>query len=380
MGGSGLIATRLGLELAELGHEIHFLFYKRPFFLKDNDKLDNVTFHMVTGPSYALFRDIGSQYTIQAASKLAEIVRSESIDLIHSHYAIPHAVSAYLAAQIEPVLTVVTTHGSDAHTLGPDPSYNETIGLAIRNASAITSVSEFLARETENVFNLPKGKINVIYDFIDTEEFRPPTSQRRKSIVQASNFRPIKQVPFLIEIFAQLREEFPDWDLELIGNGPDRPTSVRKARQLKIKDKVKFLGVRNDIPDLFSTASIMASTSRIESFGVTLGEAMACETPVLAPLTGGIPELIVQNKTGLLFELDSIGDAVEKFRMMMNSEDLRTKMGKAARRHVETNFSTKNIVKQYEQLYYEVIDNCKSRDQVNFQKNIQIDRENEMNY
>ena len=154
MGGSGLITTRLGIELANRGHDIHFLFYKKPFFLKDFDKLDNITFHLVDRPSYALFKDIGAPYTIQAAAKISQVVKDFGIELMHSHYAIPHAVSGYLASQIHPVRTISTLHGSDAHTLGNQESYNSVISLALKNQSRITAVSKYLADEAGKIFNL----------------------------------------------------------------------------------------------------------------------------------------------------------------------------------------------------------------------------------
>ncbi|MHA2092772.1 MAG: N-acetyl-alpha-D-glucosaminyl L-malate synthase BshA [Candidatus Kariarchaeaceae archaeon] len=351
MGGSGLIATRLGLQLAENGHEIHFLFYKRPFLLGDRDKLENITFHQIDRPSYALFSEIGAPFTIQSAAKIVKVARSEKIELLHSHYAIPHAVSSYLASNSIPLKTIVTTHGSDTHTLGHDPSYNEMVGLALKNTTCVTSVSNFLARETETVFKLPSDSVKVIYDFVDTQEFKPESENRSLSIVQASNFRPVKQVPLLVEIFSKVVGSFPSWSLNLIGNGPEWPLCLRKVRELKIKDNVNFLGVQTDIPKIFSEASILASSSKIESFGLTIAEGMACETPIWAPDTGGIPELCVNGETGFLYNQDDISDAVEKLSKLMENEDLRRKFGRNGRERINRYFSTEIIVKQFENLY-----------------------------
>jgi N-acetyl-alpha-D-glucosaminyl L-malate synthase BshA len=356
MGGSGLIATRLGLHLAENGHDIHYVFYKKPFLLADYDRFENITYHQIDRPSYALFTDIGAPYTIQSASKISEIVKSEKIDIVHSHYAIPHAVASYIASKITPVKTMVTTHGSDTHTLGHYPSYQTSISLALKETSCVTSVSKFLADETETVFDLPKNSVNVVYDFIDTEEFKPLTEDRSKSIVQASNFRPVKQVPRLIEIFSKVIEAFPEWKLNLIGNGPEWPTCVRKVRELGIKESVNFLGVKNNIPELFSQASILASTSEIESFGLTIAEGMACETPVWVPNVGGIPELCVDGETGSIYEPNDDNDAVEKLRALMENKSIRRKYGRNGRKRIKEFFSTDIIVKQYEKLYSDLVD------------------------
>ncbi|OLS22311.1 MAG: D-inositol 3-phosphate glycosyltransferase [Candidatus Heimdallarchaeota archaeon LC_2] len=355
MGGSGLIATRLGIELANIGHEVHFLFYKKPFFLKDFDKLDNITFHLIERPSYALFKEIGAPYTIQASAKIAEIVRNHHIDIMHSHYAIPHAVVSYLAKKMSGIRNVVTTHGSDTHTLGKDPSYNETLQLAIQDMNGITSVSNFLARETEQVFNLKKNSVKTIYNFINTNEFYPMSEERELSIMHASNFRPVKNVPYMIQIFAELADDFPKWKLNLVGNGPDSPVCQRVARELKIKDRVNFLGARKDIPKLLSKASILASTSRIESFGLTIAEAMATETAVLASSVGGIPEICKHGESGLLFDHNSKSDAVEQLAKLMSNEQLRQKLGKKGREVIQEKFSTDKIIKEYENIYDSIL-------------------------
>lgn len=355
MGGSGQIATRLGIELANKGHNVHFLFYKKPFFLKDFDKLDNITFHLVEQPSYALFKDIGAPYTIQASAKIAEIVRQYKIDIMHSHYAIPHAVVSYLAKKMSGIRNLVTTHGSDAHTLGKDPSYNETLQLALHDMNGVTSVSNFLARETEEVFNLKNNSVKTVYDFINTSEFYPMSEERELSIMHASNFRSVKQVPFMIEIFSELANDYPSWKLDLVGNGPDWSVCHRIAREFKIKNRVNFLGTRKDIPKLLSKASILASTSKIESFGLTIAEAMATETAVWASNVGGIPEVCEHEKTGLLFDPTSKSDAVEKLAKLMSSEQLRQTLGRKGRQVVKEKFSTEKIIAEYEDIYETIL-------------------------
>ncbi len=356
MGGSGMIATRLGLELAKLSEfDIHFLFYKRPFFLKDSDKQKNITFHQIDRDGYALFSEIGSPFTIQSASKMAQIVRKEKIDIIHSHYAIPHAVSSYLASQMSTTKTIVTTHGSDVHTLGKLAAYNSSLSLALKNTDTVTSVSNYLARETEEVFDLKKDSVPVIYDFVSTDLFKKPEGERELAIIQASNFRPVKQIPLLVELFAKVAHEFPDWCLKLVGDGPEATVTLRRARELKIKSQVKFLGVQKNIPDLFANASILASTSRNESFGLTIAEAMSCGTPVWVPSVGGIPELCDDGKTGYVYDLEDQEDAVDKLAKLMENEQLRRKMGDAARDRVIDKFSIPVILKEYVSLYDKIM-------------------------
>ena len=352
-----MITTRLGLELAELGHDVHFLFYKRPFFLKDSDKKSNITFHQVERPNYALFQDIGSPFTIHSASKIAKVVREENIDILHSHYAIPHAVSSYLASKISSVKTVVTTHGSDVHTLGTHEGYNETISLALKGTSLVTSVSKYLARDTEKVFGLDVNSVPVIYDFVNTTLFKPSERERECSLIQASNFRPVKQLPLLVEMFAEIAHDFPNWKLKLIGGGPEVTVTLRKARQMKIKKQVEFLGVRRNIPQLFAKSSILVSSSKMESFGLTLAEAMACGTPIWAPRVGGIPELCEDGVTGYLYDFENKDDAVDKLAKMMADERVRMKMGAAARKRISENFAIDIIIKQYEDKYKSILDN-----------------------
>lgn len=358
IGGSGMVATRLGLELANRSdYEVHMLFYKKPFLLENQEILPaNLIFHQIERSGYALFKDIGAPFTIHSASSMARIVKSEQIDIIHSHYAIPHAVSAYLANQMNPVKTVVTTHGSDTHTLGKHVSYQSTISLALRNSDIVTSVSDFLARESEVVFGLDEGSVRVIYDFINTEIFNPiDFNDKELSIVQASNFRSVKRIPMLIEIFSKINEDFPDWELKLVGDGPELTTSVRITREMNLQNQVKFLGIRADIPDIFSRSSILISASEIESFGLTIAEAMSCGTPVIAPRVGGIPEVVNDGITGLLYDSSDMEDAVDKLSRMMADHELRKRMGINSREQIKNKFSVQKIVSQYDKLYSELL-------------------------
>lgn len=355
MGGSGLIATRLGTELANRGYEVHFLFYRKPFFLTQDKIPENAHLHILEQPSYALFKDIGAPYTIQAASKLTDIIRTYNIDILNSHYAIPHAVSSYLASKMTNVKTVVSTHGSDVHSLGKDTSYRETLALALSETDQVTSVSNFLARETESVFGLHPNSVKVIYDFVDTDEFKPLEAERKLNIIQASNFRPVKQIPYMIEIFAEVVKNFPEWKLDLVGNGPDWPLCMRKVRQLKVRQNVNFLNVRKDVPTLIANSSILASTSSIESFGLTLAEGMSCETPIWAPSVGGIPEVVEPGVTGELYDIGSKDDAINSLSKLMEDKAYRQKLGKNGRNYIKEHFSYEKIIKEYEILFQSLL-------------------------
>ncbi len=342
MGGSGMIATRLGVELSR-EFEVHFLFYKKPFFLKESE-FNNVIFHNLDLVNYALFSEIGSLYTIQAANAILDIIDKYNIDILHSHYAIPHSVVASLVKKLRNVKIITTTHGSDVHTLGKHNNFKSVLSDALQNHDCVTSVSDYLSNLTESVFNIEGVK--TIYDFVNTDIFKP-NKNKEHYIVQASNFRPVKQIPKMIDIFSKVADNFPQWKLKLIGDGPDWGVAIRKARLLGIKNQVEFPGIVPDIPKIFGNAAIMMSTSKVESFGMTIAEAMSCETPVVAPNVGGIPEVL--GSTGFLYESDE--DAVEQLSKLMENEKLRIRMGKQARDRIVNNFSIDRIVEKYSHLY-----------------------------
>ena len=354
IGGSGLIASKLGLELDNRDYDVHFMANNEPFHLKEKNVDNRVKFHKVDDLDYALFKDIGSPYTITAAEKMIKIVERYDIDVVHTHYSLPHAVVAYLTKLKTGVKVVSTTHGSDTHTLGKSKKFNSIIGMALENSDCVTSVSKFLAESTKNIFDLSMD-VKTIHNFIDPSEFKPLREERRKSIIQASNFRPIKQLPFMLEMFAGVSKDFPDWNLDLIGYGPDYPICMRKAKALKIRDKVKFLGVRNDIPIQIAKASILGSTSKIESFGLTIAEAMSCETPVIAPNVGGIPEICVNNENGNLYESGNLVDGTNKLRDLIEDEEKRRRYGENSRKRILDKFTPEIIVKKYEDVYENIL-------------------------
>lgn len=348
LGGSGMLATRLAIELAKRDHDVHYISYKRPFGLIAD--IEHITLHQVPLGSYSLFSEIGNLYTINLANFIAKVVKQESIEVVNSHYAIPHAVSGYLASQLVKFKSVVTLHGSDTHLLGQQEAFRDVVGLALRNSEELTAVSHYLADLSVETFQLPT-KPHVIYDFIDIDEFRPGPEHRPNVIVHASNFREIKRVPFLVETFGRVAQDHPDWRLRLIGDGPDRIKCLRLARQLKIRNQIDFVEPHMNIPHDFANAAILACPSRVESFGLTIGEGMSCETPIWASTGGGIPEVCVDGETGELFDPEDNDEAEEDLRRLMDDENRRRRMGKKAREVVSEKFSMKQIVTEYERTF-----------------------------
>jgi L-malate glycosyltransferase len=348
LGGSGMVATRLAMELSNRGHDIHYISYKKPFGLVKHQP--NLTLHEVKVSNYSLFREIGSLYTINLSNFIKKVVQEQNLSIVNSHYGIPHAVSCYLAKQMIDFKSIVSLHGSDVHLFGDDEAFHDIMSHVLQNTDMLTTVSDYLADLSYKTFKL-KTKPLVIYDFIDTNEFKPLGIEREKVIVHASNFRDIKRVPFLVNIFAKIAKDFPDWKLKLIGDGPDRITVARQVREYGIRDQVIFVDPHMDIPREFAEASILATPSKIESFGLTIGEGMACETPIWATNTGGIPEVCVDGETGFLFDPNDYEQAEEKLRHLMSDEHLRVEMGRKGRQFIKAKFDIKKIVDQYECLF-----------------------------
>ncbi len=346
-----MVATRLAGELARRGHQVHFLSYKRPYAFQPDQ--DYVHIHKVPVDSYALFKEIGNLYTIKLANSIARIVREYKLSVFNSHYGLPHSVSSFLAKQITDFASITTLHGSDTHLLGKAKAFNELMSISLKSDVAVTAVSRFLSDLAMEVFDLDQ-KPTVIYDYIDTKKFTPGPDKREKVIIHASNFREIKNIPYLIDLFAEVADEFPEWKLRLIGDGPERPLCYRKVRLLGLRERVEFVDPTREIPRAFQNAAILAATSRMESFGLTIGEAMATETPVITSNVGGTSELCVDGKTGFLFELDDKEGAVERLSTLMSDEELRRKLGKQGRKRILEHFSVDKIVNQYLKLFQNI--------------------------
>jgi N-acetyl-alpha-D-glucosaminyl L-malate synthase BshA len=363
-GGSGAVATELGLELARRGHDIHFVSYASPFRLRGF--AERVTFHEVTQLEYPLFEQ-SSPYALALAVKQHEVAKREQLDLMHVHYAIPHAATAWLAKQMladEGVdLKIVTTlHGTDITLVGQDPSYYTLTKFSIEKSDAVTAVSAYLREETYRAFGCGDCEVRVIPNFISTADYHPPTDdsfrrrlapQGHRILVHVSNFRPVKRVSDVIKIFAGVRKQLPA-TLVLVGDGPDRDAAEHQVDGLGLRKDVRFLGKVESVGDVLRGADLFLLPSATESFGLAALEAMACGVPVIASAAGGIPEVVDDGKTGFLAPPGDVATMSERaLRLLGNSaEHERLKQAAAAR---ALDFSADRAVPRYEALYEEVL-------------------------
>ncbi|MCS7052304.1 MAG: N-acetyl-alpha-D-glucosaminyl L-malate synthase BshA [Ignavibacterium sp.] len=361
-GGSGAIATELGKELALRGHEIHFISYAVPFRL--NKYVENIIYHEVESSNYPLFEF--SLYTLSLTSKMAEVAEFENLDLLHVHYAIPHAVSAYLAKEIlkekRDIKIITTLHGTDITLVGLEPNFLPLVNFSIEKSDAVTAVSRFLKEKTITQYEIKK-EIEVIPNFVDTEIFKPnPNSKYRghiapngeKVLIHTSNFRPVKRVTDVIKIFDKVNKEIPS-KLLLIGDGPDRFECEQLTRQLNIADKVKFLGKQEAIVDILNASDLFLLPSQSESFGLAALEAMACGLPVIASSVGGLPELIKHNECGFISEIGDV-DRMAKYAIELLTNDKKYELfSKNARKKAIEKFDKSKIIPMYENLYYRLL-------------------------
>jgi N-acetyl-alpha-D-glucosaminyl L-malate synthase BshA len=360
-GGSGVVASELGKALAERGHKIHFISYAMPFRL--DGFVGNIVYHEVEISTYPLF-DF-PLYTPALASKIVEVARFEKIDIIHAHYAIPHATSAYLAKQILGAngLRIVTTlHGTDITLVGLEPSFLPVMKFSIEQSDGVTAVSRFLKEKTLTNYQINKD-IRVIPNFVDTAKYhRIDTSnfcgsiapKHEKVLVHVSNFRQVKRVQDVVRIFNIVRQKVPS-KLLLIGDGPERSNCEQLARDLNIVEDVKFLGKQLELVPLLSASDLFLIPSQSESFGLSALEAMACELPVISSSVGGLPELILHGETGFIAEIGDI-DRMARYAVDLLTNDAKYKLFAAAgrRRAVEV-FGIDKVVDQYERYYEQVL-------------------------
>ncbi len=361
------MATRLAILLAERGHEVHILTYARPRSLP-KDTPDGLHFHETQPQSYPLFRDIGTSYSLIESSAIIRLVKEENVrlDLINSHYAIPHALGADIAAQSLGIPSVATLHGSDVHTLGRHSAFRHSLSAVLNRQDSVTAVSNYLSEEAVRVFELVK-RPTTIHNFIDYEVFKPFESEdggKKEEngesmfvITHASNFRPIKNVPLLVKAFVKFAKDKDDVCLQLIGDGPEKSVAQSIVDHHDAQAKVQMLGVRDDIPRLFAKADVLVAPSRNESFGLTIGESLACETAVIGARVGGIPEVIRDGKDGLLFESgnqDELGSALQ---YMYGNPIACVEMGRNGRKRMMDVFDPESIVSQYESLFYSLTSN-----------------------
>ena len=362
-GGSGVVATELGKNLAERGHEIHFISSSLPFRL--SHVAGNIFFHEVNVQSYPLFES--PPYTLSLTSKMVDIAKHAGLDVLHVHYAIPHATSAVMARQIlagEGIgLPVVTTlHGTDITLIGQDPSFAPVVTWSINQSNGVTAVSNYLRQETYDHFDVTNG-IEVIPNFIDTDRFHRQDKEHfkqalcpngEKVIVHVSNFRPVKNTKQVVDIFHRVRESYPDVKLLLVGDGPERVPTERKARDLGVFEDVRFLGKQDPIEEILSIADIFLMPSDSETFGLAALEAMACRVPTVVSDVGGLPELVVDEETGYLCPVGDVEAFGDRILALLHDEDLHDRMAGAARARAEDTFDIDTVVPTYERYYEQV--------------------------
>ncbi|WP_416728824.1 N-acetyl-alpha-D-glucosaminyl L-malate synthase BshA [Fictibacillus sp. JL2B1089] len=363
VGGSGVVATELGKLLAEKGHEIHFITSSVPFRL--GKFYPNIFFHEVEVNHYSVFKY--PPYDLALASKMAEVAKREKLDLLHVHYAVPHAVCAVLAKQMlnDEMKIVTTLHGTDITVLGYDPSLSEMIKFGIEKSDVVTSVSHQLKADTLKLLNINKDIIPV-HNFVDERVYYRRSNnaelrqtygidENEKVIVHISNFRKVKRLEDVIKSFALIRKELTS-KLLLIGNGPELTTACELVRELDIEDDVLFLGKQENVGELFSICDLKLLLSEKESFGLVLLEAMACGVPVIGTNIGGIPEVIVDGETGYMVELGSPESVAEKAIALLQDEEKLMAFRENSVRHVKENFLSDKIVSIYEDIYYSLIE------------------------
>ncbi|MEZ5338816.1 MAG: N-acetyl-alpha-D-glucosaminyl L-malate synthase BshA [bacterium] len=361
-GGSGVVATELGIALANSGHEVHFITNRLPVRLQKSLDAD-ISFHGVNVLNYALFPH--EPYTLALASKMAQVVDSYNLDLLHVHYAIPHAVSAHLAKEmLDGRFKVVTTlHGTDITLVGNDPSLHPITRFAINNNDAVTAVSAWLRDETIREFS-PNIDIEVIENSVDIEQFSPEVGREwagrhyceegLPNLIHVSNFRPVKRAPDVVHVFAKVLEQEPA-RLLMVGDGPDLPTAMQAAKELGVSDKVSFLGNREDVNFLMASSCIMLMPSQSESFGLAALEAMACECAVIASRTGGLPDLVRDGVDGYICEQGDIDGMAGRVVSLLRDPARLTQMKQAARSRAVDSYRVEIIMEKYLALYDRVL-------------------------
>ncbi len=359
-GGSGVIATELGKSLADKGHLVHFISYALPMRL--DGYWGNFFFHEVEMASYPLFEF--PMYTPALASKIVEVARFEKLDLVHAHYAIPHAISAFLAREIlnGQIKIITTLHGTDITLVGLEPSYLPVMKFSIERSDGVTAVSRFLKEKTLTNYGISKD-IRVIPNFVDTAKYqRIPAEEVRdrfapngeKILIHISNFRPVKRVPDAIRVFHEVRKKVPAV-LLLVGDGPDRSACELLVREFEIQESVKFLGKQQELVPLLSASDIMLMPSQSESFGLSALEAMSCEVPVISSSVGGLPELQVHGETGYIAEIGDVTRMARYVIDLLTNQAKHRQFGAACRRRAVENFDVHTIVNLYESYYEECL-------------------------
>ena len=360
-GGSGIVATELGKELAERGHEIHFISYALP--LRLDIAVTNIQFHEVEVATYPLFDS--PPYALALATKMAEVAELHGLDLLHCHYAIPHSVSAFLAkSMLQPrQLPVVTTlHGTDITLVGSDRSYLPITRFSIDQSDGVTAVSHFLKDATINIIGV-KNHIEVIHNFVNCDKYKPIPShelkehfapQGEKIIIHISNFRAVKRPADVIEIFLRVQRHIPAV-LLMVGDGPERSETEWLGRHYHLEKRINFMGKQDSIEELLGISDLLLLPSDNESFGLVALEAIACEVPVVASRVGGIPEVVTEGADGFLVEPRNVAKMAERSLHILADESKRREMGKQARKNARSRFCSTKIIPMYESYYQKVL-------------------------
>jgi N-acetyl-alpha-D-glucosaminyl L-malate synthase BshA len=366
-GGSGVVATELGIELAALGHEVHFISYSQPFRL--NGREEGIFYHEVPVSNYPLFEF--PPYDLALASRMAEVAEYNSLDLLHVHYAIPHSVSALLARQMlaargRRLPFVTTLHGTDITLVGLDRSYLPITRHAIQESDGVTSISNYLREKTISDFDVTRP-IETITNFVNCDVYTPIKDEVTRArcrahyatpdealLVHLSNFRPVKRLTDVVKIFAQIARERPA-QLLLIGDGPDRSAAEWLAHDLGIQPRVHFLGKQERVSELLALADLLLMPSELESFGLAALEAMACRVPSIATRVGGVPELIVDGETGLLFSVGDVDGMAQGALSLLNDPARLDTMREAARKDAQKRFCATLVVPQYVRYYEQIL-------------------------
>jgi L-malate glycosyltransferase len=366
-GGSGVVATELGIELAALGHEVHFISYSQPFRLNGRD--GGIFYHEVPVSSYPLFEF--PPYDLALASRMAEVAEFCNLDLLHVHYAIPHSVSALLARQMlakrgRRLPFVTTLHGTDITLVGLDRSYLPITRYSIEESDGVTSISAYLKDKTVTDFEIFRP-IEVIPNFVNCDVYTPVAEESLREsgrarfakpgeaiLIHLSNFRPVKRVVDVVKVFAQVVREVPS-QLILVGDGPDRSAAEWLAHDLKINDRVHFLGKQESVNELLPLADLMIMPSTLESFGLAALESMACKVPAIATRVGGVPELIDDGVTGLLYEVGNV-DAMAGGTIALLKDRVRFEtMRDAARKDAQKRFCASLVIPKYVAYYEQIL-------------------------
>lgn len=365
-GGSGVLATELGMALSAKGHEIHFITYKQPVRLHFHP---NIYYHEVSVPTYPLF-DF-PPYETALTSTMVNVINNNNLDLLHVHYAIPHASAAYFARQIlkktgKDIPYITTLHGTDITLVGKDQTYAPVVTFSINESDAITAVSDNLKDETFRHFNIEK-EIIVIPNFVDTDRFQHSNKEHFKKMLapngerilaHVSNFRKVKRVEDVVTMFEKVHKQLPS-KLLMIGDGPERQNIEEYCRTLNICSDIRFLGKQDQVDEILSITDLFVLPSQYESFGLSALEAMACGVPVISTNAGGLPEINVQGVTGYMSEVGDTDDMAKHAIEMLKDEDKLKQFKENAIAHART-FSRQRIIPLYEQLYESVVANYKA--------------------